>query len=106
MEMQAEHKKIIALESLAEQALLAFSKEKMNNDTLLDQKGKVNDRVLIQYFNLIDEDNSNDIDKKELEQLLTMLKIVPTKEKIDAMLNEFDTDGNQKINQDEFIKGM
>jgi len=106
MEMQAEHKKIIALESLAEQALLAFSKEKMNNDTLLDQKGKVNDRVLIQYFNLIDEDKSNDIDKKELEQLLTMLKIVPTKEKIDAMLNEFDTDGNQKINQDEFIKGM
>jgi Ca2+/Na+ antiporter len=105
VEMKAEESRLIALEGLAEQALLKFSKEKLN-DELISRDGKVNNSVLVRYFEIIDVDKSGDIDEKELEKLLTMLKIVPTKEKIEAMLKQFDSDGDGKINQQEFINGM
>ena len=46
------------------------------------------------------------ISKDELKQLMTTLGLKPSKEELDAMVDEIDSDGNGEIDFDEFVTVM
>lgn len=59
-----------------------------------------------EIFNLVDLDRGGTISKDELQQLMVTLGLKPSKEEIDAMVDEIDSDGNGEIDFDEFVTVM
>ena len=59
-----------------------------------------------EIFNLVDLDKGGTISKDELKQLMTTLGLKPSKDELDAMVDEIDSDGNGEIDFDEFVTVM
>ncbi|XP_064622750.1 calmodulin, striated muscle-like [Lineus longissimus] len=59
-----------------------------------------------QAFSVFDKDGSGSITSVELESVMKSLGQNPTKEELDAMVQEVDADGNDEIDFDEFCDLM
>eukprot|EP00735_Rhodelphis_limneticus_P007978 TRINITY_DN20704_c0_g1::TRINITY_DN20704_c0_g1_i1::g.9129::m.9129 TRINITY_DN20704_c0_g1::TRINITY_DN20704_c0_g1_i1::g.9129 ORF type:complete len:153 (+),score=30.51,sp/P84339/CALM_AGABI/46.31/3e-37,sp/P84339/CALM_AGABI/45.45/7e-11,EF-hand_8/PF13833.1/0.0044,EF-hand_8/PF13833.1/7.4e-13,EF-hand_8/PF13833.1/2e+02,EF-hand_8/PF13833.1/0.043,EF-hand_1/PF00036.27/5.3e-06,EF-hand_1/PF00036.27/2.2e-08,EF-hand_1/PF00036.27/52,EF-hand_1/PF00036.27/0.019,EF-hand_7/PF13499.1/5.9e-14,EF-hand_7/PF13499.1/0.24,EF len=59
-----------------------------------------------EIFNLVDTDGGGSIQAEELQQLMEMLGLKPTREEIEDMIKEIDEDGNGEIDFDEFVTVM
>merc|ERR1711924_45384 len=57
-------------------------------------------------FSLFDKDGSGSISTEELGQVMKNLGQSPSKEELDCMVKEVDTDGNGEICFDEFLEMM
>ncbi|CBY31615.1 unnamed protein product [Oikopleura dioica] len=60
-------------------------------------------REMQDLFDLFDIDDSGSISKRELRTVLSSLGEYPTEEMLDQMMTEFDEDGNEVIDFDEFL---
>ncbi|CAG5110415.1 Oidioi.mRNA.OKI2018_I69.chr2.g4823.t2.cds [Oikopleura dioica] len=60
-------------------------------------------REMQDLFNLFDIDDSGSICKRELRTVLSSLGEYPTEKMLDQMMTEFDEDGNEVIDFDEFL---
>jgi Ca2+-binding EF-hand superfamily protein len=61
---------------------------------------------LREVFDLVDVDRSGSISAAELERLLKMLAIKSTKQEVDTMIAEVDSNRNGTIDFDEFVSIM
>lgn len=86
-----------------------YAKDKLLR--LLTKNGKPDVRKIRDLFSKIDKNNNASVSATELRVLLMGVNIddeddLDTNRDIESILKSFDTDGNERINQDEFIKGM
>ncbi|KAG8385479.1 hypothetical protein BUALT_Bualt03G0049600 [Buddleja alternifolia] len=77
---------------------------------LLSRNGKPNIQKIHDLFNKIDKDKSASVSALELRVLLLGVKMddddLSTDRDVENILASFDTSGDGRINQDEFIRGM
>eukprot|EP00736_Rhodelphis_marinus_P012896 Rmarinus@m.15970 len=59
-----------------------------------------------EIFNLVDADGGGTIEAEELQQLMEMLGLRPSREEVEEMVKEIDEDGNGEIDFDEFVQVM
>merc|ERR1712236_65688 len=59
---------------------------------------------LREAFKIFDRDNDGFISMKELKKVASMLGTMLTKEELDEFMSEADSDGNGKLDYDEFVK--
>ncbi|KAL0442690.1 UNVERIFIED_CONTAM: Sodium/calcium exchanger NCL [Sesamum latifolium] len=85
-----------------------YAKDKLLR--LLSTNGKPDNRKIQELFNKIDKDGSRSISAAELRLLLLGVKMddddLSTDRDVENILESFDTSGDGRISQDEFIKGM
>ncbi|XP_060764846.1 centrin-3 isoform X1 [Neoarius graeffei] len=72
-------------------------------DRILDQDPK---EEILKAFKLFDDDDSGKISLKNLRRVARELGEDMSDEELRAMIDEFDTDGDGEINQEEFISIM
>jgi len=77
-------------------------KEDENNLSLDDVKEDGNDHQLRTAFNYFDKSGKGSIGKSDLKSLLKNMKVEPTDEELDDILNDVDADGNGIIEFKEF----
>ena len=57
-------------------------------------------------FNLFDANNNGKIEKSELSEIMKVLGLQPTKERMDEMMKTVDSNKNNVIDFDEFVSMM
>ncbi|KAK4399191.1 Sodium/calcium exchanger NCL1 [Sesamum angolense] len=85
-----------------------YAKDKLLR--LLSTNGKPDTRKIQELFSKIDKDGSRSVSAAELRVLLLGVKMddddLSTDRDVENILGSFDTSGDGRISQDEFIKGM
>ncbi|XP_011096401.1 uncharacterized protein LOC105175605 isoform X1 [Sesamum indicum] len=85
-----------------------YAKDKLLR--LFSTNGKPDTRKIQDLFNKIDKDGSRSVSAAELRVLLLGVKMddddLSTDRDVENILESFDTSGDGRISQDEFIKGM
>ncbi|KAL0398515.1 UNVERIFIED_CONTAM: Sodium/calcium exchanger NCL1 [Sesamum radiatum] len=85
-----------------------YAKDKLLR--LLSTNGKPDTRKIQELFTKIDKDGSRSVSAAELRVLLLGVKMddddLSTDRDVENILESFDTSGDGRISQDEFIKGM
>ncbi|KAI3456191.1 hypothetical protein Pfo_012854 [Paulownia fortunei] len=85
-----------------------YAKDKLLR--LLSRNGKPDTKKIQELFNKIDKNNNASVSALELRVLLLGVKMdnddLRTDRDIENILESFDTSGDGRINQDEFIRGM
>jgi Ca2+-binding EF-hand superfamily protein len=60
----------------------------------------------INAFKAVDDWSYSYIDEKNLRRFLRNVSYLASKQELVAIIRRFDTDGDAKINRDEFIEGI
>ncbi|CAL8400979.1 unnamed protein product [Arctogadus glacialis] len=78
-------------------------------DAQSDARSFLSEEMITEFqaaFNMFDSDGGGDISTKELGQVMRMLGQNPTREELDAIIEEVDEDGSGTIDFEEFLVMM
>jgi len=73
---------------------------------LMNERDENAEEEMMEAFKIFDADGNGNITAEELRQIMENLGEKLTKDEVEAMVKEADTDGDGQINYNEFVRMM
>ncbi|XP_023052832.1 troponin C, skeletal muscle isoform X1 [Piliocolobus tephrosceles] len=89
--------------------MVHFQDEETETDQQAEARSYLSEEMIAEFkaaFDMFDADGGGDISVKELGTVMRMLGQTPTKEELDAIIEEVDEDGSGTIDFEEFLVMM
>lgn len=78
----------------------------MMPSALMNERDENAEEEMMEAFKIFDADGNGNITAEELRQIMENLGEKLTKDEVEAMVKEADTDGDGQINYNEFVRMM